>query len=308
MSEIEHAPPFGLLFCAACIRRYRKNVFEDYWQPGTYEKNIEIRPNLNNSYLSHMGFWRSIGHPLGKEPGEAFGSSRYLPISQLNQNDLMRAAATKSLEIGDAICNEADRLAEVLTQEIGQEVETTISYSLRELFRNVFEHGQTQTMWYCAQFWPSRDTVEIAVLDEGCGIRASLVRNPVHNPGSEERAIILATERGVSGSVPRPTLRSISGEVSESRWVNSGWGLFVLRRLAEEAGSLLIASNEVAVSFSQSGIRSFRLNHSGVAIRLILKPSLLDNLLRRILDMSIANDPPSRLTPSMLARIKNSGG
>lgn len=312
LAKVGHAPPFGMLFTAACIRRYKRTVFRLHYPPSDPRALLlgvptcECVCNRRNYYLAHMGFWRSIGEDFGNHPGEAAGNTRYLPITRVLRSDVVATASRLSREPGDVICDSTDRLAEVLVQDRGDALELTLAYAMRELFRNVFEHSRAEDLWYSAQFWPTKNRVEIAVVDEGIGILESLRRNPDLNVDNELRAVILATQRGVSGATPLPAPRSIGGELAESRWVNSGWGLFVLRELARAAGSLLVVSNTSAVLFKQDSIHSFECDFRGTAVRLVLKPGSLENLLQQILEKSTSDQPPSRLTPSMLARLRNS--
>jgi hypothetical protein len=323
LAKVEHVPPFGMLFTAACIRRYKRSAFAQFYPTagGLSPKSTaamlsEIATdghptcrcvcNARNHYASHMGFWQSLGETLGKSPGEASGSSRYLPVTRVRRTEVVAAATQRHREPGDIIYDDADRLAEILCQQAGNSLENTLSYSIRELFRNVWEHSGSHDLWYAAQYWPTKEYVEIAVLDEGVGVMTSLRENPENRVDNELQAIVMATRRGVSGSKPRPTLRTVSGEAAESRWINSGWGLFVLRELARKAGSLLIVSNNSVVLFVDDSVRSFDCSFAGTAVRLVLRPSKLKDLLQTILRDSTADVPPSRLTPSMLARIRNS--
>lgn len=319
MSTVQHAPPHGMLLAASCIRRLkRRHLATDYSENpllarltlpdriGIAQPPVRHEINRNNTYLAHMGFWQAIGEDYGKQPGEAAGSERYLPITMLSCQQLRQEAWSRSVEVGDVIVNRAERLAEILAQGAHACVETTLQYAIRELLRNIIEHSRSTQLWYSAQFWPTKDLVEVAVLDEGIGVLEALTNNPENRVSTEASAIALATERGVTGTRPKPALRTIGGESCESRYENSGWGLFVLRRLAEAAGSLLIVSNNAGIRFT-GGLREYReCAIGGVCVSLRLKPSRIDSLLSRILDESTKNDPPSRLTPSMLARIQTS--
>ena len=77
------------------------------------------------------------------------------------------------------------------------------------------------------QAFPTKHTVEIAVLDLGQTIRGHLTSNPEHEGiTTDQEAILLATEEGVTGTV------------FHNRWgeVNSGVGLFELRTYCESGG------------------------------------------------------------------------
>lgn len=330
-SDLQHVPPFGMLFLSACIRRYRRRVFGVFpigVQSSMLEADaqrdqraylaaarnpllgggsVDVKPNLQNGYAGHMGLWQSLGVSEGKAVGEAAGSAHYLPITRIVIDDLLSDASKRRAEIGDVIYDRADDLAEVVARSSDGAMHSTLAYSIRELMRNVAEHSNSQDMWYCAQFWPTKDLVEFAILDEGRGIYSSLRENQSLAIPSEVQAIIKSTERGVSRVVPRLAAPSVWGNSEGSRWVNAGWGLFVMKQLALKArGSLLVVSNRNAVIFEPSGTHTLKVDFEGTAIRLLVKPSMLSTLLRDILRESTVDQPPSRLTPSMLDRINNS--
>ena len=129
----------------------------------------------------------------------------------------------------------AGDIADILTQDHDSTFHTTIQYSIRELFRNIIDHSESDTIWYSTLHWPSRDLVELAVLDNGIGIQSSLEKNPEIIFANEIQSIIKATERDVSSvnlnANPKPGMWPGYGE---SENLNAGWGLYVLRRIAEE--------------------------------------------------------------------------
>src|SRR4051812_47920414 len=62
--------PFSLVFLATILEDTVSRLGEQGHVVIGHEKK---------SYLSHMGFFRAFGVPHGNAPGEAKGSSRYLP-------------------------------------------------------------------------------------------------------------------------------------------------------------------------------------------------------------------------------------
>jgi hypothetical protein len=94
-----------------------------------------------------------------------------------------------------------------------------LSYSLRELMRNVFEHSETDSLYYCAQYWPKSSKVEVAVADFGIGIRRALSRNPNFRFDSDKEAREYSLLPSVSGATHR--------ERSSGTWFNSGYGLYM---------------------------------------------------------------------------------
>lgn len=296
-SLVQHAPPFGMLILAAAIRQWRARcVTSKFFASGTAE----------NSYVSHMGFWRACGIPTGNAPGQARGSDRYLPISTLAASKIRQEASSKSIGTSRVVADLCDELAEIIVQDDKLElIEQAIAYALREMIRNIVDHSHAETIWYSAQYWPTKDLVELAVLDEGRGFLSSLRENPDIEVSSEVQAVIQSTLRGVSRvnpqkQVPRGMWAGYGGDRSE----NAGLGLFVLRTVAESAGSLVVVSNDTCVLFEQEqSISAFDSALVGSAVRLLLKPSQLGDLLHQTLRELGDTDLPSRMTPSMMLRI-----
>ena len=78
---------------------------------------------------------------------------------------------------GDLIEREACRLATVLTAD--KQAQYLRTYILRELMRNVPEHSGADDLWVCGQHWIDGDA-EIAIIDEGIGIKESLYKKDVY--------------------------------------------------------------------------------------------------------------------------------
>lgn len=92
---------------------------------------------------------------------------------------------------------------------------------LDETIRNALTHAESPTgCFVVAQTFPKVHTVELAVVDLGQTIRGHLSQNPMYaDIGSDEDAILMATEDGVTGTV------------NLNKWgePNSGAGLTELR-------------------------------------------------------------------------------
>ena len=54
-----------------------------------------------------------------------------------------------------------------------------MTYLIREILRNIPEHAEESSAWICGQYWNDQ-TAEIAIVDEGIGIKKSLQRNSIH--------------------------------------------------------------------------------------------------------------------------------
>ena len=137
---------------------------------------------------------------------------------------------------GEIIEGEARRIAYMLTRSDDGAITETLTYAVREIMRNVVEHGQASHIWYAAQYWPTKNKVEVSILDEGVGLLPSLSRNPRLHVDSNQKAIILALQPGVSG-IPKEKRRR-----SDGGWVNSGYGLFMTSSLCQAGGDFTICN------------------------------------------------------------------
>jgi hypothetical protein len=247
-----------------------------------------------------MGLWHSFGAREGNEPGQAIASDRYIPIRELPVSSIKSAINEYRWPVSQAVEPHAIQVAEVLAQGVGDVIENTLCYAIREVFRNVVEHSEAASIWYCAQYWPSSDRVELAVLDEGKGILASLRENPDILLPDESSAVHAATALGVSRHrMANAQWRDAAGTPHE----NAGCGLYVIRELTRHAGSMFILSNNDGVHFQSGGTAEYATSFRGTAVRVSLQPSRLGGLLDRILADVNRSLPDGALTPSMLSRL-----
>lgn len=108
-----------------------------------------------------------------------------------------------------------------------------------ELLENALTHGRrdgcgTARAWAAAQYYPSRDRICIAVIDDGCGFLRTLRTHPRLVEKSHASALSLALEPQVSCN---PDL-----DVRPDETLNKGVGLTVVREIAARSGTLRIVS------------------------------------------------------------------
>lgn len=255
-SSLDWVEPFGMLFFARQLR-----VFADQRKPAKCRAVNHAR----HSYAAHMGFFQSFGLGFGNEPGEAAGNSQYLPITELTMEDIRRDARASFEDPREIIEGRCTRLAGVLAMGAGEEVANTLSYSLREIFRNVLEHSEAESIWYAAQSWPAKKTVELSILDQGIGIGRSLSRNPHVSIGSDEDALRIALLPGISGVAYKGGPRQ-----RRDAWANSGYGLFMTSQLCARGGSFTICSGTRGLALSGEGTTGFDVELAGTALKLEL--------------------------------------
>ena len=210
------------------------------------------------SYLSHVGFFNYIGFAYGKLPNEAPGSPTYLPITVLSRKEILSDTA---ITLQQAICNKSDHLAEMIAGD--EKIQIPLSYSFREIIRNVFEHTDVNYCLLMAQRWG--DMIEVAVVDRGPGICATL--RPQHPTLNDEELIEHSLLPGISRA-----LQSLDERAS----VNCGFGLFILSSLGRQFGKFSVVTNNMATTLSQSPQRFLRTSFSGTAVGIVLNLGAVD--------------------------------
>ncbi len=254
--EMEWVEPFSLLFLSSNIRRFKA------MKPASefLAKNFQ-----RHSYAAHMGFFRTLNIDFGNQPGEAKGSDTYLPITILSIRELQKEAAQKAIHTGQFLEHHAMQLARLLTQEDASNLVDTLTYTLREIMRNAVEHSESDSFQYCGQYWQNRSTVQIAILDSGIGVKQSLSNNPNLRIISDDQALRLSILPGISG-------KPLSHKIEEyDDWGNSGYGLYLTKRLCTKGGSFFICSgNKGLYSKANENEKYLSSNFQGTALRMIL--------------------------------------
>lgn len=253
-SRIKFYEPFGMLYLAALLRQFRNMRKQSRFFADGYE---------GQGYPAFMCFFQAFGLKVGNVPGTLQGNSQYIPITNLSVSDL-RLEATRTYEDEqETIEKKSSQLASVLIRQANVPLHDTLSYSLREIFRNVTEHSKAEEIWYAAQYWQENGWVELCILDEGVGIRATLERNPHLTIQSDIDALRLAILPGISGSAFRGGRKQ-----RNNIWANSGYGLFMTCQLCQKGGSFAILSGNTGILIENDRQTQVESNFRGTAIRL----------------------------------------
>lgn len=244
--------PFSMLFLAAKLKSLKER------NPAL---KIDCKGFQENGYPAHVGFFRFLGYNHGRDIGEAWGSENYLPITPLSREQLYEKPADKWEELPDLIQRHADKLAAMIArdQNTNGDLYDVLSYSVREVMRNVFEHSEAQTLYYCAQYWPRSHKVEFAIVDFGIGIRRGLATNPNFRFATDKQAIEYSLLPSVSGKTHLPR--------TSNNWFNSGYGLYMTNRLARNGGNFVLASGSTGIYLSRKTKTNFSTSFPGTALR-----------------------------------------
>lgn len=263
-SAVKTCDPFPMLLASTAIRQIRKRcpVSE------CHAANV-----AGNGYARHMRFYTAIGINYGKDLDENYGGDTYLPITRLDVASLREDGAKNFERIQEVIERKASQMAGVLARGEAS-FKKWIAYVLTEMIRNIPEHSKADSIWYCMQYWPSYDLVELSILDEGIGIKNSLLSNPAYNDLAinDYEANRLALKPGISRTFA-PGKQNMN---SDDEWKNSGYGLYMVSQLCDRlGGSFLIASGDNAILLRDKQYKSYDCYLEGTAIQIRIKPSQL---------------------------------
>ena len=267
-SRMGRTEPFTMTLLAAELKRFRAS---------RQRTRFRSEGHQENSYPAHMGFFRAFGLAHGNHPGEATGSLNYLPLTHLDVDEIRTQAADAYENVGETLDRESGRLARVLTRQQEGPLVDTLTFSMREIMRNVVEHSGSHQLAYCAQFWPSKHRVEIAVLDSGIGVRASLSENPHLEIDSDRNALQLALMPSISGK----TFKGVRRRTND-HWQNSGYGLYMTSRLCRNGGDFFIASGTSGIRLEHGAKTDYACNIPGTALRLVLDTNRIDGLQQKL--------------------------
>ncbi len=252
--NLQLVEPFTMAYVANELKRFSLTKSESKCTAINFE---------HHSYAAHMGFFRAFGLEHGKEPGEASGSSTYIPLTILQVANIKKEAMLGGEHIGDVLEEKSKKIAKILTRQESGDLVDTLTFSIREIMRNVVEHSKSEIIEYCAQYWPTKHLVEVAVLDTGTGIKKGLESNPYLDMNNERDALHLSLLPGVSGKMYKGVK-----ERKHDEWQNSGFGLYMTNRICRNGGNFFIASNDRSVFLTSNGKEDIECNYEGTALRL----------------------------------------
>ena len=290
--------PYSMLFIGAKLKAIRK---------ANPDLKIEIKGYKTLEYAAHCGFFDLVGIDHGRKVGEAWGSENYLPITRIDRDSLEEVPLDRFVDVQDLVQRHADRIAGVITRQVSdhKDIFNAISYSVREVMRNVFEHSQAIELYYSAQYWPKSNRVEFAIVDFGIGIRRALSENPNFRSLSQRDALQMSLMPGVSGKTHK-------GD-RVSPWHNSGYGLYMTSRLARNGGgNFVLASGDHAIHLGPKSKTNYQTSFPGTALRFNLHAGRIGDVERRLEEFradgakitrnlnGTGNRPPSSM--SMLLR------
>jgi hypothetical protein len=265
--KVSFATPGWMISIGAALRQFR----EEREEIGCKGVNFH-----HLTYPAHAGFFRFFGMKFGKALAAASANERFIPITPLLVEDIKDEAVEQMEHHGETLQRSSEKLIEVLLQSHGTPAFQALSYAMREIMRNVVEHSGSTDLAYVAQFWPGTGVAEIAITDRGIGLAKSLSSNPKIGRVSDDQALELGVQPGVSSKTWRK-------QSSRSDWNNSGYGLYMVKGLCvASGGALSIASGSLARTWSKRGGTTVPTHLQGTTVVLQLNSDNLDGIDREL--------------------------
>lgn len=262
--NLRWSEPFGLLAISYELYRFASKHSSS---------KLLIKNHEENTYEGHMGFFKAFGLDHGNFPGQAPGSNTYIPIKIKSVSALQEKAVSSHEVVGVTIENCAKEISNILVQHQSGELKETLTYSIREIIRNVVEHSEADQFGYCAQYWPTKNIVEFSLLEKGIGIRKTIARNHSLSISSDQDALKLSLLPGVSGKV-----YNRKRGFNKGVWANSGFGLYMTSRICGDGGSFFIISGDSGILLNKRKQYYFKTNFQGTALRLRLNTNNIGTL------------------------------
>ncbi|OWQ85631.1 hypothetical protein CDN99_21330 [Roseateles aquatilis] len=264
-SGMGHVEPFSMLLISSELRNLARR---------NHGPKLLCTDFKQCTYAAHMGFFRSFDLAYGNAPGQAKGSENYLPITIFDSREVEREAFEQGIEVGNQVESISKRMSAVLCGSDEGDLFDTLAYSIREIIRNVIEHSGAERFGICAQHWPTKKRVEVAILDRGSGLRSSLSRNPYIDVSDDKKALNYALMPAVSGKAFKGSRVNTKGN-----WANSGFGLYMTNRICRNGGNFFIASGATSMLLTRGqGKRYYDCSLDGTAVRMVIDTSVLTGL------------------------------
>lgn len=282
-TQFKENNPLNILLIASSIINCKKTHSEI---------SMKLIPKTSNDFLSHLGFYNMIGAEYGKKLGEAIPNTNYVPITKI-EFDKMENGFYNCIE------DKSKQMARLLYYD--NDMCEFLKYAFIETIRNVYEHAETNTLFLCAQKWSSMNLVEIAIVDNGCGV-ASALRKQIKNK-TEKQLMYMAALPGVSAKSNHTYLDK------DNEWRNSGYGLFALRELTKAyGGSFILCSKNISLYQYNGKITEFDTFFEGTAVAIRFKTDRNINFSSTLSDIIKKGEEMSKNNKQAIQKASKSSG
>jgi hypothetical protein len=137
------------------------------------------------NYMSRMNLFRNLGIPFTEHFNRHAESGRFIPVMMINDEESVYQATNS---VCDLVIHQFDNSRGFLP---------AMEWCVNEVIDNVRLHSESITPGaVCAQYYPQSHRLDIAIVDQGRGIKASLCERL--QLASHQDAIKRALERGMT--------------------------------------------------------------------------------------------------------------
>jgi len=285
--------PYGVLLAAAAIRQ----LVRARSAMGLHTGYAKLPATDATLFLRKIGFFRFVGIEHGDWPRAIFREDHtFIAISEIPRIVLD--------ETGNRIQNDLKAISDQVaayfcSQTVPSDFADPLSYCVRELVRNSFEHAGVDVVHFLIDMSNPR-SAELAILDEGIGIAESL-----------GHAFGVLTPRNAVTLALKPGITEYQGPETSDQWQNTGFGLYVLSELGRQFGSFSICSSgsQLTVFGKRSAVSpAIPVNGTVAGLRLHLEePEYFSNIRAQIVargEMEAAKIPGARTQASAASRGK----
>ena len=232
------------------------------------------------SYLARMDFFKDLeieGVDLTDIGNRQDRGSSLLEITKVTDHHQAETIASK---LATALTGKLTRSSpdapvdEATGRNEFDSYRAPVEYALKELLENSLTHARREgrgdaCVWVACQFYPRRNLVRMAIVDNGCGILATLRQHPEVGEKTHLSAIQAALKPRVSCN--RGAMAAVFGVE------NQGVGLTTTAEIARVAGGSVLVATGNAVHDTRSGLH-FQLGDEcwqGVAVGFHCERTLL---------------------------------
>lgn len=143
-----------------------------------------------------------------------------------------------------------DKSIHMFNKKFDENVISIYKYTLREIFRNIFDHSKCEYFKYALQIYQKNENVELVIYDDGVGL-AETIPFDIEEKFNDKINDIDALKKAI---IPGVTASSNHSYASED-YKNSGFGLAVVREILKQSeGTLIIGSGDTIGIYNSNDI------------------------------------------------------
>lgn len=264
--ELKFIEPAGMIMFFNLLENMeRKRIKYTYKDAFNYSKSAI-------SYGINLGFFQQIGAIQGSSHDEGL---TYIAPQKVNIATLIPVFQSSNIDY----LIYSEELAEKIYSknfpcDLNINARKIVTYVIREIIRNVFEHSKSTHFCYASQRYPKQDKLEIAISDFGVGLEKTIPFDTDEIKNGKNTAYY-AIKKAVMPGVTAGSNHSY--ETGSYR--NSGFGINIVKKICERTkGSLLIATNNKAIEFRENKEIEYDCYFPGTVIRILIDNSCLSEI------------------------------